>query len=265
MSPAARTWEALLDALRVPEGGVLYVQSSADWIERAGLRAAEVIPALRARAGANGTVVMPVYPCRTTHLEYLQTHPVYDVRRTPAGVGLIAELFRRMPGAVRSLDPDFCIAAVGPDAAAVAATDDADPDPFGAASTYARMVDREATLVGLGVSLNTNSFIHVIDSQLQDTYPWPVYEAEPMLAEVINQEGVRRTVVRRALRPVFQQQTQPSAIADALAGHPAFRRTEMDGAQFFAWDLLPWKRWCLAHAAKELTAGRPPCWLRRLA
>jgi aminoglycoside N3'-acetyltransferase len=258
------TWPELFDRLRVPEGGVVYVQSSADWIERAGFRAADAVGALRAWIGDRGTVVMPAYPCRTSHLEYLQGHPIYDVRRTPAGVGLIAELFRRTPGTVRSLDPDFCVAALGAEAAGVAATDLEEPDPFGARSIYVRMIERKTTLVGLGVSLNTNSFIHVVDSHFQAQYPRPVYESQPYSVEVIDSDGQRHHVWRRAVRPEFQQRTRPAAIADALRGNAAFRHLEIDGTQFLAWDLEPWRDWCVAHAEHELMAGRAPCWLTQI-
>ena len=208
---------------------------------------------------------MPSYPFHTTHRQYLESHAAYDVRRTPSGIGLLPEIFRRTTGAVRSLDPDFCVIAMGKDADAIVGTEPAASDPFGMDSTYQRMLDRRATLLGLGVSLNTNSFIHVIDSRAESGYPSPVYEDRLFPMTVIDASGRSREVLRKALRPQFQLQTIPSAIVTAMKpGGDVFATMEIDGARFFRWDLAPWASWCLAHAGRQAAAGRWPCWLSRL-
>jgi aminoglycoside N3'-acetyltransferase len=256
---------ALLEQLQVPRQRVLYVQASADWIQRAGLGAAEMLAALLEWTGSQGTLVMPSYPFHSTHQQYLEGHPSYDVRRTPAGIGLLPEMFRRTAGAVRSLDPDFCVSALGADAEAIAGTEPSAPDPFGSASSYQRMLNRHATLVGLGVSLNTNSFVHLIDSRAEAGYPAPVYEDRLVPAQIVEANGRSREVLRRVLRPQFQQRTTPSAIAHEM--QPAtdvFVAFEINGAIFFRWDLDAWSSWCLAHANRQAAAGAWPCWLRLL-
>ena len=253
----------LFDVLDVPRGGLLYVQSSIDWIERAGFTLRDVLATLRQWTGSTGTLVMPAYPCRTTHAEYLRGNPVYDVRQTPTAVGLLAEVFRRTPGAVRSLDPDFCVAAIGPAAAAIARPLADDPDPFGEDSPYQRMLNVNATLLGLGVSLNTNSFIHVIDSRLQSHYDRPVYSADLWPATVVNDQGESRTLLRAALVEEFQTRTQPSAVAEAVGNASTmFASTAIRGAMFFRWTLGQWAQWCLAHGRQRLAEGHRPCWLR---
>jgi len=127
------------------------------------------------------------------------------------------------------------------------------------------MLERQATLVGLGVSLNTTSFMHLIDARAQGGYPSPVYEDGRYATTVVDAEGRAREVLRKALRPAFQQRTMPSAIN--LEMQPAagvFQTVEIGGARFFKWDLDAWSSWCLAHAAARATLGRWPCWLTRL-
>ena len=265
MIATPRTLHELLDALAVPSEGILYVHSSVDWIRRGGFDPATSLDTLRRRAGAAGTVVMPAYPCRTTHVEYLSGAPVYDVRRTPTAAGLIAEAFRRTPGAVRSLDPDFCVAAIGGEAADIATPLAADPDPFGSDSPYQRMLDRGTTLVGLGVSLNTNSFIHLLDSRLQAQYDRPVYSADLFPASVVDEGGRCSTVSRRALSPQFQTRIAPSALVDEIGGDAeTFTSFTAGGAVFFRWDLSRWYAASLAHAQARLATGQRPCWLRGL-
>ena len=255
----------ILETLSVPRNGILYVQSSTDWLHKAGLEPAPVLATLRDWVGSSGALVMPAYPFRTTHLEYLEGRPSYDVQRTPAAVGLIPELFRRTAGVVRSLEPDFCIAAAGHDAAGLVQSDLGDPDPFGRSSTYDRLIASGATLVGLGVSLNTNSFIHVIDSRMQSRYARTVYPRS-FDVEVIGYDGMPRRVTRLALAPEFQQLTKPSEVATAISGDDQmFSSRRVNETQFFRWDLQRWSEWCVAHAERALAIGRWPCWLTHLA
>ena len=261
---SAIAFGALLESLEVPRRGVLYVQSSTDWLARAGFAAPEVLQGLRDWVSATGTLVMPSYPCRTSHAEYLAGSPTYDVRKTPAGIGLIAEVFRRGARVSRSLDPDFSIAAEGPDAESLT-NGVLEPDPFGRQSTYERMIARSATLLGLGVSLNTNSFIHVIDSRYQLSYPRSPYVTLAQ-ATVIDRTGQAFVVPRLALAPEFQQKTKPSAVAVAIgdARPDMLASRSIEGAMFFRWRLPEWADWCDGHARSSAQDGRWPCWLQLL-
>ncbi len=115
------TLHAVLEELQVPRSGVLYVQSSTDWLQKAGFSATDTLAAL-IEWTRGGTLVMPAYPFRVTHAEYLASRPRFDVNKTPAAIGLIPEVFRRTAGVRRSLDPDFSIAALGADAADIVET-----------------------------------------------------------------------------------------------------------------------------------------------
>jgi aminoglycoside N3'-acetyltransferase len=258
--------DAVLDDLCVPFGRVLYVQSSMDWLQRAGFTANDVMAALRRRTDAGGTLVMPSYPSTLPHAEYLSTRPTFDVRRTGTVSGLLAEMLRRTGGASRSLDPDFPVCALGADALSITGGVPDDADPFGAHSPYQRMLDRRAILVGLGVSLNTTSFVHVIDSRAAASYPTPAYEPVPFETTVVDAEGRTHVVKRQALRSAFQKLTAPSAIIDVMKpGAEVFTTIDLSGVRFFRWDLDAWATWCLAHARARASAGAWPCWLSRLA
>jgi aminoglycoside 3-N-acetyltransferase len=255
---------SVLEQLDVPRSSVVYVQSSTDWLARAGIDAGEALKTLREWVMPSGTLVMPSYPFRVTHLEYLQSSPRYDVRTSPSMIGLIPELFRRSDGVCRSLDPDFAIAAEGDAAGEIVATHLADPDPFGRQSVYENVIARDATMIGLGVSLNTNSFIHVIDSRLAVQYRRSPYE-NLHDAQIVDYTGAVVTVQRRALAPDFQRLTKPSAVVEGVGGdRKVFAAESINGATFFRWRLQPWARWCEAHGRVEAAAGRWPCWLRLL-
>lgn len=259
------TAATVLEQLGVPKGRVLYVQSSVDWLQKAGLGAPDMLSTLINWAGAAGTVVMPSYPFHSTHHDYLAAGPVFDVRRTPASIGLLPEMFRRTARVVRSCDPDFSVCALGADADAIVGDRPAEPDPFGLDSSYHRMLQLRTTLVGLGVSVNTNSFIHAIDSRAAAAYPESAYEDREYATTVIDAHGASQSVTRKCLKPVFQQLTQPSAITKEMQPLPAAYQTlEINGARFFRWDLAAWSSWCLSHATAQAASREWPCWLRRL-
>ena len=256
------TLTAIFDELELPRSGVLYVQSSTDWLQKAGFSASETLTALLDWTSA-GTLVMPAYPFRTLHLEYLSSKPRFDVRKSATAIGLIPEVFRRTAGVRRSLDPDFSIAALGTDSADIVRTDAEDDDPFSSTSVYARLIERGAMMVGLGVSLNTNSFIHVIDSRLSATYPRPAYDGR-FAADVVDEQGATSTVWRRALQPDFQRLTQPSAVIAATSGAHIFSSRVIGGVNFFRCELRPWSAWCESHGRSAAAAAQWPCWLSRL-
>lgn len=261
-SPARRVTD-ILSALDVPRGQLIYVQASLDWMEKAGLKGTQALADLIEWISPAGTLVMPTYPFHSTHREYLESSPTFDARRTPSAIGLLPEMFRRTKGSVRSLDPDFCVNALGTNASAITGEGPSGPDPFGEDSSYQRMLDRGCTLVGLGVSLNTSSFIHVIDSRMQGGYPAPVYESRAYEATVVDGAGNARTVSRQALRPAFQRLIKPSEINALMQpDDAAFRTVEIEGARFFKWDLARWGEWCVAHARACAASGEWPCWLR---
>ena len=82
---------------------------------------------------------------------------------------------------------------------------------------------------------------------------------------VIDATGRSREVLRKALRPQFQQETSPSAIVTEMRPTEAvFTTVEINGACFFRWDLDAWCSWCLAHARQQAAAAAWPCWLSRL-
>ena len=252
----------MLERLGVARDGVLYVQSSVDWLSRVGIAGLDVLHAFDQYAPA-ATLVMPSYPALSKHRDYVAERPTYDVRRTPARVGLIPELFRRMPGVARSLEPDYPIAARGP-AADVLTAGMPRPDPFGDESPYQRMLAAGGMLIGLGVSLNTNSFVHVFDSALEREYRFPVYERDTISLDVITATGEVISVLRRVLREEFQRYTQPSAIAAGVTDTSAFTAFAIDGVQFFRWDLRMLAARALANARQQLSRGELPCWLARL-
>lgn len=136
-----------------------------------------VVEALLDVVGDDGTLVMPTQSWQLCDPAYLddpalppavwplvRDHlPAYDPRRTPTRtMGRVAELFRTLPGAVRSGHPHRSVAAIGQRAQEIVAVHDLDT-PHGERSPLAVMYDLGASTLLLGVGHDKSTVLHLAE------------------------------------------------------------------------------------------------------
>jgi aminoglycoside 3-N-acetyltransferase len=252
-----------LSELAVPQGRVLYVHSSMDWLNRAGIGVGDALDALIDwTAASGGTLVLPAFPFRGSHEAYLRGRRIFDVRRSPARVGLLNETLRRRPGVLRSLDPDLSVVALGTHAETIVSTGFTGKDPTGPDSPFQRVIALGGALAGLGVSLNYMNMIHVLDSRYRAHYPFEIYSRSMYPADTIDAVGCRHTVVKHAMLNDLQVHIRPNRIVDALKpGRDTFRSLKIGDTDFFVWELPSWEKLCVEHIEQTLDARSFPCWL----
>jgi len=90
-------------------------------------------------------------------------HPLFSVRDTPSCVGLLTELFRKRPEAVRSWHPTHSVAASGDDAARFAAGHELDETPCCRKGPWGRLLDRKARILFVGTGISCNTFLHGVE------------------------------------------------------------------------------------------------------
>jgi aminoglycoside 3-N-acetyltransferase len=137
-----------------------------------------LIQALRAAVGNEGTLVMPTHtsnltdpanwrhppaPPHTWHGLRIAMRP-FDPAHTPVcGMGVVAELFRQMPGTLRSHHPIESVCAQGPAAQEIAAR-----QPWNAATgpdgPLGRLYDLDARVLLIGVNHNRNTSLHLAET-----------------------------------------------------------------------------------------------------
>jgi aminoglycoside 3-N-acetyltransferase len=134
----------------------------------------EIIQELLSLCGKDRTLVMPAFVLGGKSgdpLEFYKTHS-FDAKRTPSEMGLLTELFRRMPGARRSLHPTHSITALGPLAERLTATHHQASTPSGRGTPFEIMAQRKAAIVGLGVEYyRCMTQIHAAEDMAGDHYP----------------------------------------------------------------------------------------------
>ena len=145
---------AQMRALGVTAGGVLLVHTSFSKVGPVENGPLGLIQALQAVLGPGGTLVMP-------SMSDDDDHP-FDRRSTPClGMGVVAEMFWRMPGVVRS-DSPHAFAAIGPDAKRITAEHPLDV-PHGLNSPVGRVYDVDGQILLLGVGHDANTTIHLAE------------------------------------------------------------------------------------------------------
>ena len=136
-----------------------------------------VILALLAAVGAEGTIMMPAHSSNNTDPaewqhppvpeEWWQTirdhTPTYNPQTTPTReLGVVPELFRTWPGAVRSAHPAFSFAAVGPRAEYLTADHPLEQD-CGDLSPLGKLYELDGHVLLLGVEHWNNTSLHLAE------------------------------------------------------------------------------------------------------
>ncbi|MBI5524062.1 MAG: AAC(3) family N-acetyltransferase [Desulfarculus sp.] len=121
-----------------------------------------LLEAIQEHLAENGTLVLPAFSYSFTRGED------FDPAVSPGQVGLLGERFRQMPGARRSLDPLFSVAARG--AKAEELTNGEASNCFGPDSFFARLHRARGKIVCLGCTLQVVTFLHYVERDLSVEY-----------------------------------------------------------------------------------------------
>jgi aminoglycoside 3-N-acetyltransferase len=157
---------AQLLGLGIEPGGVLVVHTAFSKVAPLEGGPLGLINAIRVALGPEGTLVMP-------SMSDDDDHP-FDPSTTPClGMGVVADTFWRLPGALRS-DSPHAFAAVGPYAAEITA---AHPPhvPHGLNSPVGRIYELGGQVLLLGVGHDANTTIHLAENLAQVRYGQPKY------------------------------------------------------------------------------------------
>jgi aminoglycoside 3-N-acetyltransferase len=155
-----------LHDLGVEPGGVLVVHTAFSKIRPVEGGPAELIDALQRAIGSDGTLVMP-------SMSDADDEPFRPAETPCVGMGVVADLFRRLPGVLRS-DSPHAFAARGPRAAAITAPHPPDV-PHGLDSPVGRAWELDAQVLLLGVGQDANTTIHLAENLAGVRYGLPKY------------------------------------------------------------------------------------------
>jgi aminoglycoside 3-N-acetyltransferase len=171
-----------LRALGVTHGGVVLVHtalSQLGWVCGGPVALAQ---ALLDALGPAGTLVVPTHttgnsdpahwenpPVPEAWWPVVRAHmPVFDPQITPShGVGVLPEVVRNLPGALRSAHPQTSFAAIGPHAERITAGHTLE-NGLGEGSPLARLYELDAEVLLLGVGHASNTSLHLAEYRVRE-------------------------------------------------------------------------------------------------
>jgi len=185
--------EADLRELGVRPGRDLLIHSSMSKIGPVQGGAETLIRALMAVAGPDATLVMPAYPMPSTMAQWMRDPAPFHVSDSPSRMGILTEVFRKMPGALRSAHPSHSVAALGPGAAAYTANHHKVATPCGSGSPFLVHTEQGGDILCIGTGVGKITSYHVIEDHLEN-FPLPVYLGQRMAKDVIFADGRRERI-----------------------------------------------------------------------
>ena len=223
---SAGDFAAALRDIGVAEGQVLFVHSGADWLRSVEGGPMNVLKLLRAALGEAGTLAMPSFPFDTLASEYLAIES-FDIRRSPSKMGLLTEIFRRLPDVTRSLHPTHPVCAQGPLAQYLIESHHLDERPFGPLSPFGRLDENNGKILMIGVDSAFLTHVHVAEDLMGDAFPAPVYLEDAVEVTVLDQSGDEKTLRTRVHDPAVSRlnlspaskKDSPGAANGGFVGH----------------------------------------------
>ncbi len=153
----------------------------------------EIVRQLIGLCGTSRTLVMPAFVLGGRSYNpaaYYESH-VFDAKKTVSEMGLVTEIFRRMPGVKRSLHPTHSICALGPLADILTATHHLASTRTGKGTPFEAMAQRKTAIVGLGVEyFRCLTQIHAAEDLLGIDFPIRM-EAQTVPVTIVDQNGAR--------------------------------------------------------------------------
>ncbi len=190
-----RRLAACLEEVGVAAGRIVYLQSAFGSLGYYPDGPRRFLRMLQRIVGPAGTIVMPSFPFGGAMEDFVATRPVFDARSTPSRVGLLPEVARLLPGALRSCHPTHPVVAVGAAAGDIVANHERCDSPQGEGSPFAKVVAADA----LVLRLDTPAY--PLCHRLQECVPWPnLFLDEPVALECIDLHGRAHRVTTRVYR-----------------------------------------------------------------
>lgn len=161
----------LLDALQtigIKRGATVLVHTAWDEFYNYRGKPLSVVKALGEFLGPDGTLVMPAFPLT------LDPAQLFDVRTTPTGAGLLAELFRRGRGVRRSINLFHSVCALGPNADYLVRDHHRSVTPWDRLSPFWRLAELDGEILTLGLprSFGLGTPMHCVESLLREEIPY---------------------------------------------------------------------------------------------
>ncbi len=179
----------IVDDLGIKKGDRIIVSSSFGNLN-ANFSPQELVETLMDIIGKDGVIMMPYYP-PINSTEWASRHEVFDMRTTKSGMGILTNVFSKMPDVYMSKHPTKAVCVWGKNAEYIAADHEKATTPFYWDSPYGKFFKLHTKSLGLG--LKNIPIIHLAEDVFSDSKDF-YYQKEKYKLEIIDKEGNKSVV-----------------------------------------------------------------------
>ncbi|WP_157937867.1 AAC(3) family N-acetyltransferase [Vibrio breoganii] len=152
-------------------GDNVFVHSSMAMIHT-DLKDEDVFNILMGIVGEKGSITVPCYPPMSSE-KYMLSRKKFNVDKAVSGMGSFSEYVRKHEKSVRSFHPTKSVASIGIDKSVLYNHYKCEY-PFGKGSPYEHLVELGTKVIGIGVSMNYLSFVHIPEDMEPNSFPLQV-------------------------------------------------------------------------------------------
>ena len=190
--------EVLVEKLGIRAGDSIFVTSSFGNLN-ANFSPKDVVELLMNIVTKEGTIMMPYYP-PTNSTVWAKNNCVFDMKTTKSGMGVITNVFSKMPGVVKSVHPTKAVCIWGKDAEMLAENHEISTTPYYWDSPYGKLLKKGSKSVGLGVG--NMPIIHTMEDVLSTNFD-DYHQKNKYLLKVITENGDEKLINTYVHNPVI--------------------------------------------------------------
>ena len=133
---------------------------------------ADILDILKQIVGKEGTLLFPCWQFNTRAEEYIKENEiVFSHKDSPSAMGKLSDVLRFNPEAHRSFHPTNSVIAIGKNAKELTEGHYEDIYPCGTHSPFYKMMKYNAKVIGIGVTVDNLTFVHVIEDTIKEKFP----------------------------------------------------------------------------------------------
>lgn len=195
-----------------------------------------LIDALKKVVGDAGHILMPNSPNAGYQLEYIQNLEVFDVLESPSKLGVITEVFRKQPGAIRSVSATEPVSCWGPNARWFTEGHFGEQTPYTAKSPFARLAEVGGKILYIGVTLdNAGTSLHLLEDAVPG-FKFPVYIPELFSVRVKTADGTVHVVSTKVHNPEQSAKRKCDALLPLFEAQGVCFQTTIGNAPTWVFD-----------------------------
>jgi aminoglycoside N3'-acetyltransferase len=178
----------LTNDLKIKKGSLVFIHSSIDKLFL-DFEPENLLKILIDIVGVEGTIIFPCNQLKERAEDYLKRNEVFDTKRTMTKMGLLPGLAMFHKDSVRSVHPTNSVVAIGKLAKELTDEHQYSIYPCGEKSPYYKIINYNGIIVGLGVSTESLTFVHVVEDIMKEKFPVQTRMKMVFDAKVKDKEG----------------------------------------------------------------------------